>query len=192
LTTGGAIAIVTSPLRGNPRASKGARLESRTLVTRKTRGRAVTPVAREQILLFRVGGEVYGIGLRDLWEVLPPEGVTGLPTPPYQICTVLAYRGRKLPLIRLSEMFGVSANSVPPTARVLLMQARGKPFGLLVDEVVEMVEVNSGCIAKLPGLATLLNPDFFRGIFSRGDRMVLVLNGDGLGSMAEVVSFYAG
>jgi purine-binding chemotaxis protein CheW len=177
---------------GSPEASKGARLESRTLVTRKTRGRTVTPVAREQILLFRVGDGVYGIGLRDLWEVLSPEGITALPTPPYQICTVLAYRGRKLPLIRLGEMFGVSGNSVPPTARVLLMRARGKPFGLLVDEVVEMTEADPGRIAKVPALATLLNPEFFRGIFSRGDRVVLVLDGDGLGRMGEVVSFYGG
>ena len=167
-------------------------MESRTLVTRQARGRTVTPIPREQILLFRVGDTVYGIGLRGLWEVLSPEGVSGLPTPPYQICTVLAYRGRKFPLIRLSELFGASASSVPPTARVLFMQARGKPLGLLVDEVVEMTEVNPGRIAPVPALATLLNPAFFRGIFSQGDRVVLVLDGDGLGSMREVVNFYGG
>jgi chemotaxis signal transduction protein len=167
-------------------------LESRTLVTRQARGRKATPAAREQILLFRVGEEVYGIGLQGLWEVLSPEGVTGLPTPSHQICTSLAYRGRKFPLVRLSELFGVSANSVPPTSRVLLTQAQGKPLGLLVDEVTGMAEVDSARIARVPTLATLLNPAFFRGVFSRENRVVLLVSGDGLGTLDEVASFYGG
>lgn len=173
-------------------ATKGARLESRTLVTRQARGRKVTPVAREQVLLFRVGEEVYGIALQGLWEVLSPEGVTGLPTPSHQICTSLAYRGRKLPLVRLSELFGSSANSVPPTSRVLLTQAQGKPLGLLVDEIVGMAEVDPARIARVPALATLLNPAFFRGVFGRENRVVLLVNGDGLGTLGEVASFYEG
>jgi purine-binding chemotaxis protein CheW len=167
-------------------------LESRTLVTRQARGRTATPVVREQVLLFRVGEEVYAIALGGVWEVLSPEGVTGLPTPAHQLCTILAYRGRKLPLVRLSELFEVAANSVPPTARVLLMQAQGKPLGLLVDEVVGMAEVEPGRVAPVPVLATLLNPVFFRGIFSRGDRAVLLVSADGLGSMPEVAGFYGG
>jgi len=55
-----------------------------------------------------------------------------------------------------------------------------------------MTEVNPGRIASVPALATLLNPAFFRGIFGQGDRVVLVLDGDGLGSMSEVLNFYGG
>jgi purine-binding chemotaxis protein CheW len=159
---------------------------------RLARGRVVAPVAREQVLLFRVGEETYGIALRGLWEVLPPEGVTDLPTPPHQMCTALAYRGQRLPLIRLSELFGVSANRVPATARVLLTQARGKPIGLLVDEVAGVIEVEPRHIARVPALATLLNPEFFSGIFSRGSRAVLLISAEGLGNMGEVASFYDG
>jgi purine-binding chemotaxis protein CheW len=180
------------PCGGILKATKGARLESRTLVTRQARGRRATPAAREQILLFRVGEEVYGIALQGLWEVLSPEGVTGLPTPSHQICTSLAYRGRKFPLVRLSELFGVSSTSVPPTSRVLLTQAQGKPLGLLVDEVIGMVEVDSARIARVPTLATLLNPVFFRGVFSRENRAILLVSGDGLGGLGEVASFYGG
>ena len=171
-------------------AARGERLETRTLMTRQARIRKATPVAREQVLLFRVGEEVYGIAVQGLWEVLSPEGVTGLPTPAHQICTSLAYRGRKFPLVRLSELFGVSVNSVPPTSRVLLTQAQGRTLGLLVDEVVGMADVDPAIIARVPTLATLLNPAFFRGVFSRGNRVVLLVSGDGLGSLSEVASFF--
>ncbi len=156
---------------------------------RPGRGRLEAPVAREQILLFRVGDGLYGIGVRGMWEVLSPEGVTGLPTPTYQVCTALAYRGRRLPLVRLGELFGVAADNVPPSARVLLIQGNGQPLGLLVDEVLEVVEVEPQCIAPMPRQATVLNPGLFRGLVGREGRVIILVNEDGLGSMAEVTRF---
>lgn len=131
------------------------------------------------------------MGLSGLWEVLMPDGVTTLPTPPYQICTALAYRGRRLPLIRLGELFGDSTDRVPATARVLLTEAQGRALGLLVDEVLEMTEVNPSHIAPVPALATLLNPRFFRGLFRQHDRVILLINTDGLGGLDEVARFYS-
>jgi len=164
-------------------------LLGRTLMKRPGRGRLETPVAREQVLLFRVGEGLYGIGIRGVWEVLSPEGVTGLPTPTYQICTALAYRGRRLPLVRLGELFGVAADSVPPGARVLLIQGNGQPLGLLVDEVLEVVEVDPQRIAPMPAQASVLSPGLFRGLVGREDRVIILVNEDGLGSMAEVTRF---
>jgi purine-binding chemotaxis protein CheW len=164
-------------------------LEGRTLVRRAGRGRVEAPVAREQVLLFRVGDGAYGIGVRGLWEVLSPEGISGLPTPPYQICTALAYRGRRLPLLRLGVLFGVVADTVPHSARVLLTQGRGQALGLLVDEVLGVVEVEPRRIAPMPAQASVLSPGVFRGLVSRDDRVIILLNEEGLGSMAEVARF---
>lgn len=162
---------------------------SRTLTKRLGRGRLEGPAAREQVLLFRVGDGQCGIGMRGLWEVLSPEGVTGLPTAGYQICTALAYRGRRLPLLRLGELFGVSAERVSPSARVLLVQGNGQPLGLLVDEVQEVVEVEPHRIAPMPTQATELSPSLFRGLVSHGGRVILLIDADGLGSMTEVKGF---
>ena len=166
-------------------------MESRTLVRRPGRGRVEAPVAREQVLLFRVGEGLYGIGIRGLWEVLAPEGITSLPTPPYQVCTALAYRGQRLPLLRLCALFGTSANSVPAGARVLLTQGHGRPLGLLVDEVLGVVDVDTRRIAPMPAQASELTPEFFRGLVSREDKVIILVNEDGLGTMAEVVQFSA-
>jgi purine-binding chemotaxis protein CheW len=169
--------------------TQGGALEGRTLVRRAARGRVATPAAREQVLLFRVGEGLYGIGIRGLWEVLSPEGITSLPTPQYEICTVLAYRGRRLPLVRLGELFGVSADTVSSNARVLLTQGRGTALGLLVDEVLEVVDIDPQRIAPMPAMASMLSPALFRGLVDRDDRVIILLSGDGLGDMAEVAHF---
>lgn len=184
-----AVVIVTSPLRGCGAGWKGVALEGRTLAKRPWRGRPERAVAQEQVLLFRVGECLCGLGLRGLWEVLSPDGVTELPTPSYQICTALAYRGRRLPLVRMSELFGLSAERVLPTARVLLIQGQGRPLGLLVDEVLGVVDVNPQRVTAMPTQASLLSPGLFRGLFSRESQVVILLSEDGLGGMAEVGQF---
>jgi purine-binding chemotaxis protein CheW len=146
---------------------------------------------REQFLLFRVGEEIYGLGLRGLRRVLLADGVAGLPNPPYQVCGALTYRGRRVPVIRLGELFGVPRGEGQVTARLLLTQGEGYALGLLVDEVLDLAEVDPMRIAPVPAMATLLDPGFFRGLFRRQDRIVLLVNEDGLGRFAEVVRFYA-
>jgi chemotaxis signal transduction protein len=164
----------------------------RTLVRRRGQGLPASRTVREQVLLFRVGTETYALGMRALWEVLLPEGVTGLPTPPYQVCTALASRGRRLPLIRMSELFGIPSDRIPPGARVVLIQGNGRSLGLLVDEVLEMIEIEAARLAPVPRRAPLLDPGLFRGLFQRGERIILLLAEEGLGGFDEVVRFSGG
>jgi purine-binding chemotaxis protein CheW len=164
---------VVSPARRRPRAAGG------------------TTGVREKLLLFRVGDGTYGVSLGGLWEVLLPEGITTVPTPPYQVCTALAYRGTRLPLIRLSELFASPSPTVPPTARVLLARGSGQPIGLLADDVLEVAEVDASRIQPFPALATTLRREFFRGVVVWRGRIIFVIDDRALAGFDEVVRFYA-
>jgi purine-binding chemotaxis protein CheW len=165
-------------------------LERLAPAKRQARTRAEGPTGQEKFLLFRVGEEIYGMGLRGLREVLLPDGVTPLPSPSYQVCVALEHRGRRIPVIRMRGLFEGSPAGEPPTARVLLTQGQARPIGLLVDEVLEMANVEPARIGPVPALATLLDPSCFRGLFTRQDRIILLVNEDGLGGLDEVVQFY--
>jgi purine-binding chemotaxis protein CheW len=192
LTFPGVVGIVAMhPHGGGPTTAKGECLERLAPAKRQARTRAESPTVQEKFLLFRVGEEIYGMGLRGLREVLLPDGMMLLPTPSYQVCVALEHRGRRIPVIRMRALFEGSPAGVPPTARVLLTQGQARPIGLLVDEVLEMVEVDPGRIGAVPALATLLDPSCFRGLFTRQERIILLVNEDGLGGLDEVVQFYA-
>lgn len=187
-----AVGIVLSRLDGGgPTGSKGDRLERFTPANRRPSARAEGPAVQERFLLFRVGGEIYGMGLQGLQAVLPSDGVTVLPAPPFQVCVPLAHRGRSIPVIRMRALFEGTQAAVPMTARVLVAQAGGRAFGLLVDEVLEMAEVDPAQIASVPALATLLPLACFRGLFTRQNRIIVLLNEDGLGRIDEVAQFSA-
>jgi len=162
-----------------------------TPAKRQARTTAGLAGSRERFLLFGVGGGLYAIGIEGLWEVLLPEGVTTLPTPPYQVCTALAYRGKRLPLIRLGELFAPPAGEVPASARVLLVRGGTQAVGLLADEVLDVTELEAGRLRPLPALATTLNRRFFRGAFTWQGRIILVIDAAAPGEFEEVVRFYA-
>ena len=182
-----AVSIVASRLQGgDPTGSKGNWLERFTPASRRARARAEAPAVQERFLLFRVGDEIYGIGLRGLHEVLPSDGVAGVPTRPFQVCVPLTHRGRGSPVIRMGVLFEETERAIPATARVLLTRVQKRLLGLLVDEVLEMAEVDPAQIAPLPALATLLPPACFRGLFTRQERVVLLVDEEGLGGLDEV------
>ncbi len=143
------------------------------------------------VLLFRVGEGTYGIPAQVLWEVLLPDGVTALPTASEQAVSALAYRGDRLPLIRLAELFGAPGDRLPAGARVLLVRGRKGPLGLLVDEVLGMATVEASRVTSLPALATVLDPRFFGGLFKHQGRPILLLDAEGLGELDEVLQFSA-
>jgi purine-binding chemotaxis protein CheW len=149
-------------------------------------------VAREQVLVFRVGSALYGIGIGSMWEVLSPEGVSSLPTPPHQVCTALAYRGTRLPLVRLGVLFGTPGDRVLPSARVLLTQGARHLMGLLVDEVLEVAEIDPQRIMPMPALASVLGAGLFRGLVSCDGRVIIVIDEAGLSAMPEVARFVEG
>jgi chemotaxis signal transduction protein len=65
-------------------------------------------------------------------------------------------------------------------------------LGLLVDEVLEVVDVDPQGIAPMPALASVLSSGLFRGLVSQDKRVIIVINEEGLGAMPEVTRFVEG
>lgn len=109
----------------------------------------------------RVGGETFIVPLSAVMESLQPAQ-----TDIYTIAggdTVLRVRGEYLPIVALHETFGVENARTDPTQAIsIILQAEGRRFALLVDElvgqhqvVVKNLETN---YRKVPGIsaATIL------------------------------------
>lgn len=108
------------------------------------RGREVAAGAREGPggaewvgVAFRMGGEAFLAAREETREVLSlPPNLTRVPGARSWIRGIANVRGQLLPIVDLRQYLGSGATSAGRTTRVLVVNHREVPAGLLVDEVL--------------------------------------------------------
>jgi twitching motility protein PilI len=109
------------------------------------RGRAVTaaaaqenPGAREWVgVAFRMAGELYLAAREETREVLAvPAGLTRVPGAKPWVKGIANVRGQLLPILDLRQYLGSGVTPNTRNVRVIVVNHREVPAGLLVDEVL--------------------------------------------------------
>src|SRR5690242_4363046 len=109
------------------------------------RGRAVTaaaasenPGAREWVgVAFRMAGELYLAAREETREVLAvPPGLTRIPGAKTWVKGIANVRGQLLPILDLRQYLGSGVTPNSRNVRVIVVNHREVPAGLLVDEVL--------------------------------------------------------
>jgi chemotaxis signal transduction protein len=93
------------------------------------------------------------------------------------------YRGSPLPAIRVGVFLGYREDLARGGGRLVVGEAGSCRFGLLVQGVAGVAEVPVQDILPLPDGATGLPAACFRGVWARGDRVVLLLEAAGLAAL---------
>lgn len=165
------------------------------LALRRGRGKAARSQpgpAREEILLFLVADEIYGISVRCLRQVILPDGLRDIPGTQYDALGEAGYKDAKIPVVKMGALLGFPPPADASRRRILVVDAGGRRFGLMVDGVEDMVEVDPTGIDPLPGGVTLLDPRLFRGLFRRKEQIVLLMAEGGLAAMEDIEAYAAG
>ena len=154
-------------------------------------GRAVQDAAdRVRLLICAIGDEWYAANVASLRFVLPADQIVPLTDGMYRVCAAVAFRGHRVPVIRLHDLFGVRYRGDGGVGRVLVTTAGRWPVGLLVDSVERVREVRPAVIHPIPERVTMLEGGYFRGYVVDGERLILVLDETHLAAMDEVALFY--
>lgn len=143
-----------------------------------------------RLLICAVGDELYATDVASLRFVLPADQIMPLAEGAYRVCAEVAFRGVRVPVIRLHDLFGVRYRGDGGVGRVLVTTAGRWPVGLLVDSVERVREVRPAAIQPMPHRITMLEGGYFRGFVVDGDRIILILAEAHLAAMDEVALFY--
>ncbi len=156
---------------------------------RQSRAERESGLHRERLLLFDVAGETLGVSLAFLREVAVPEGIQWDPEGPTRDVEGFVHRGLPIPAVHLGTLLGYPATSRGEAPRVIVGETPGCRFGLVVDGVREVVEVLPQAILPLPVGVSRLPAACFRGLWCRGDQVVLILDERGLAALGGVERF---
>lgn len=100
-----------------------------------------------QLLVFTLDGGRYGIGAREVREVVRAVAVSHLPGAPPVVLGVIGVRGALAPVFDLRRRFGLPPRGLDPSEHFVIADAAGRVVALRVDAVVGLAEVEDGALA---------------------------------------------
>ena len=106
------------------------------------RGTESTPL--REFLMFVVGGELFGIELTGIREILSPPPITPVPRSSKEILGVCSVRGLLVTVLCLRRKLRLPEMPTGRRSRILLTSSEsGETMGLLVDEVRQVVRLQA-------------------------------------------------
>jgi len=168
---------------GNVRALRDRPFELLKALEKRTRA-SVAQTEREAApgnewvgVAFRMGGETFLVAREETREVLSfPAAITRVPGAKPWVKGLANVRGQLLPMIDLRQFLGSGLTAASRNARVVVVNHREIPAGLLVDEVLGFRRFAEREFDAEPPPTVIRCDSFLAGAFRRGGEIWPVLS----------------
>jgi purine-binding chemotaxis protein CheW len=129
-----------------------------------------------EFLCFRVSDEIYGINIMDIKEIIKPREVTEVPRAPDFVSGVLSLRGKIIPIIDMRVRLGLAHEEPTGKERIIVIKNNNSFSGLLVDEVIQVVQIQLDAVETAPTVLDGIDRDFISGLGRSDGRLIIILN----------------
>ena len=135
-----------------------------------------------QMLTFVLGDETYGVDILRVQEIRGWSAVTKIPQSPPHVLGVLNLRGAIVPIVDLRMRFSLERAEYTAVTVIIVLSVKAgngkRNFGVVVDGVSDVVDVNETDVRPAPELAG--SSDYIRGLVPVAERMLVMLDIDRL------------
>jgi len=136
-------------------------------------------------LIFRLGPEEFGVDIGTVVEIFSSQKVYEVPEMADYVSGVISIRGDVVPLLDLRRRFGLTPS--PSKERTILVRTSAETLGLLVDEVIEIIDFDDSEISKPPTIFKGLASEFLVGLGKKKDRVMMLLEMENILSREEIL-----
>lgn len=137
-----------------------------------------------QVVTFKVGRQEFAFDILQVERILRYSPPSPLPKAPLFLEGVLPYGEGAVPVIDLRKRFELDA-PIREETRLMVLQLDDQRVAVLVDEVREVLRVDSTVIAAPGPVVSGLAAVYIAGIIARPERTIIVLNARKLLSSTE-------
>lgn len=124
-----------------------------------------------QVVIFTLGKEKFALETRLVHGIEKKMAITKVPTAPHFINGLVNLRGNIVPIINLKSYLGME--SVKEEENIIIVEIDEERFGLMVDNVYEVVEISNDMIEKV-----IEGSAFTKGVINFNDYIVTLLEGE--------------
>ena len=129
-----------------------------------------------QLATFRLDGDLYGVEVEHVQEVLRSQGLTRVPLAPSAVAGLINLRGQVVTAIELRERLGRPPRPEGTDAVVIVVRLHGEAVSLLVDSIADVVDVDAGDFESPPDTLEGQARDLIRGAYKLHGQLLLALD----------------
>jgi purine-binding chemotaxis protein CheW len=129
----------------------------------------------QQLVVFSLGAEEYALPIAAVSEIIRFTEPRSVASEVAWIRGVIGLRGKIIPIFDLAARLELPGADSEP-GKIVILETGTDQVGVMVDEVEEVLTVDSDQLEPVP----TANTDSIEAIAKIGDRLVILLNSEGL------------
>jgi purine-binding chemotaxis protein CheW len=94
-----------------------------------------TPSDLLQLLVFQLGGERYGVDMRQVLEIYAMQPMTAVPRTPDFVMGIFSARGRYLSIVSLPILLGNPGGDILPHSQIIVVNVNDLEIAFLADAI---------------------------------------------------------
>lgn len=155
-------------------------------IKRKTMDNGNQDVESSQFVTFLIAGEVYGVEVLRVQEIIGMTGITHVPNSMHFMKGVINLRGTVAPVVDMRLRFNMEEKEYDNFTVILIVEVKGHMVGMIVDSVADVVDIPVKNIQDTPHFSASIQTDYIKGIGRKEEDLVIVLDVDRILSTEEL------
>ena len=135
-----------------------------------------SPATSGQLATFWLDGDLYGVEVAHVQEVLKSQGLTRVPLAPAAVAGLINLRGQVVTAIELRERLGRPPRPEGTDAVVIVVRLHGEAVSLLVDSIADVVDVHATDFEPPPDTLDGQARELIRGAYKLDGQLLLALD----------------
>lgn len=130
----------------------------------------------QQYIVFKLNEQLYGISIKNVQIIEKMKPIMRVPKVPTCIKGVMNLRGEIIPVVSLREQFKLEAKDYTDKTRIIIVKLEEAMVGLIVDEVKEVVEIESTQVEVVQNVQGKMKTSHILGVGKLEENIVTLLN----------------
>lgn len=131
-----------------------------------------------QILVFKINNELYGIDILKVQEILNFIQPTPIPNCPDYLKGIINLRGTIILVIDLRTRFHFEEPMNPDNCVIVVVAIGNKKYGLVVDSVSDVLTINEEDIQEDIDINSGIDNRYITGLVKANEQMIILVNID--------------
>lgn len=123
-----------------------------------------------------VNGEIFGLPVYESQTIFRMSSITLIPNGPPEIVGLVNLRGKVVTAVSLKQRLGMPIGSTSDRPLAIEIERRGEHFGLIVDEVGDVIFINASMEVPVPKHLDEARSRFSSKLFRVGERLIPILD----------------